>query len=145
MPTALVSAEIVVGLPILLALVALTATYARRRTIARSRLLVLCGWRADRNASWRLGLMRLGSTRLDWFTLLGLSTRPRHRWDRVRLQLEAPMESRRSDRIDLIPDAAPVRCTYGEGQFELALPQSAYTALRSWSEAAPPGSTANVA
>jgi len=38
-----------------------------------------------------------------------------------------------------------VRCYYGKVEFDLAVQPPAYTALRSWLEAAPPGSTANVA
>lgn len=144
MPPGLAFVEMAVGTLLFLVVLALAATYARRRTISRGRLLILCGWRANRRNRWRLGLMRLGSTRLEWYTLLGLTSRPRHQWDRVALELDAPAEPRRTDRIDLIPDAAPVQCTYSGGRFELALPPSAYTALRSWSEAAPPGSTADV-
>ena len=44
-----------------------------------------------------------------------------------------------------MPDAVPVPCTDNGVTFELALTPGAYTALRSWSEASPPGSTANVA
>ena len=54
-------------------------------------------------------------------------------------------------RAAIAPGAGPHQELYngaGEGMsraFELALTPGAYTALRSWAEAAPPGSTANVA
>jgi hypothetical protein len=38
-----------------------------------------------------------------------------------------------------------VPCSHHGRRFELALTPGAYTALRSWAEAAPPGSAANVA
>ena len=145
MPTALVSVEIVVGVLVVLAVVFLAATYARRRAISRGRLLILSGWRRRPGDSWRLGHLRLGSTQLEWFGLLGVSARPRHCWERAVLDLDPPQDVRRSDVIDLLPDAAPVRCTYGSDTFELALTPHAYTALRSWAEASPPGSAANVA
>ena len=44
-----------------------------------------------------------------------------------------------------MPDAVPVPCSVHGERFELALTPGAYTALRSWAEASPPGSTANVA
>lgn len=145
MPTALVSVEIVVGALLVVGLAFLAATYARRRAISRGRLLILCGWRQRPADSWRLGHLRLGSTELEWYGLFGVSARPHHRWERAVLDLDPPRDVRRSDVPDLLPDAAPVLCTYGARTFELALTPHAYTALRSWAEASPPGSTANVA
>lgn len=145
MPTALVSAEMALGVLVVLAVGFLSATYARRRAISRGRLLILCGWRSGAGEGWRLGHLRLGATRLEWFRLLGISTRPVHRWDRVLLDLDPPQRPRSTDVVDLLPDASPVRCTYAGRTFELALTPTSYTALRSWAEAAPPGSTANVA
>jgi hypothetical protein len=145
MPTALGTFEVVVGVLVFGGLAFLGATYARRRTISRSRLLILCGWRQEPADSWRLGHVRLGSQRLEWFALIGFSTRPRYFWDRAQLDLDPPQDLHSGDVIDLLPDAAPVRCTYGSRTFELALTPNAYTALRSWAEASPPGSAANVA
>jgi hypothetical protein len=145
MPPSLIPAEIAVGILLLVVVAFLTGTYARRRAISRGRMLILCGWRANRRNRWRLGHIRLGTTRLEWYSLLGLSARPRHEWDRNRLDLSAPREVLRTDRIDLLPDAAPVQCSYADQTFDLALTPVAYTALRSWAEAAPPGSAASVA
>jgi len=108
-------------------------------------LFVPCGWRANRRNGWRLGHLRLDNTRLEWFSLLGLSARPQRGWDRVGVDLEAPRPRRRSDLIDFMPDAVPVPCSEHGRRFELALTPGAYTALRSWAEAAPPGSAASVA
>lgn len=145
MPTALVSAEIAVGALVVVVLVVLAATYTRRRAISRGRLLILCGWRQHAGDTWRLGHLRLGSSRLEWFSLVGLSARPGYTWERALLDLDPPQSMRSADVIDLLPDAAPVLCAYGTRTFELALTPQAYTALRSWAEASPPGSTANVA
>ncbi|MDQ6895799.1 MAG: DUF2550 domain-containing protein [Actinomycetota bacterium] len=145
MPTALISFEIVVGALVAVIVGFLAATYARRRAISRGRLLTLSGWRRRPGDSWRLGHLRLGSSQLEWFSLFGVSARPQHCWERAVLGLEPPQDIHPSDVIDLMPDASPVRCTYGTRTFELALTPHAYTALRSWAEASPPGSTANVA
>jgi hypothetical protein len=146
MPTALLSVEIAVAVVLLLLAVFLATTYARRRVISRGAILfVSCGWRANRRNRWRLGHLRLGNTKLEWFSLLGVSARPQRGWDRVSVDLESPRAVRRSDVIDFMPDAVPVPCTDNGVSFELALTPGAYTALRSWSEASPPGSTANVA
>jgi hypothetical protein len=146
MPTALVSAEIVVTVLLVLVLSFLAATYARRRVISRGAILfVPCGWRANRRNRWRLGHLRLANTRLEWYSLLGISSRPQRGWDRATVDLESPRPVRRSDVIDFMPDAVPVPCSDNGSHFELALTPGAYTALRSWAEAAPPGSTANVA
>ncbi len=145
MPSALGVVEIVVGVLLLVGIGFLGATYARRRTISGGRQLILCGWRRRPGDSWRLGHLRLGSAQLEWFSLFGVTARPHHSWDRALLDLEPPQDLHGGDVIDLLPDAAPVRCTYGSHTFELGLTPNAYTALRSWAEASPPGSTANVA
>jgi hypothetical protein len=146
MPTALLSAEIAVGVLLLILATFLTATYTRRRVISRGAILfVPCGWRANRRNRWRLGHLKIGNTRLEWYSLLGISTRPKRGWDRVGVDLEAPRPRRRSDLIDFMPDAVPVPCSDHGHRFELGLSPGAYTALRSWAEAAPPGSAANVA
>jgi len=144
MPTALISVEIVVGVLVGVVCVALAGVFIRRRVIAGGKLLTLCGFRRPGGGRWRLGLARFGSTRLEWFALVGLTLRPRHSWDRVGLDLDAPLTLEGLDRIDLLPEAVGVRCSYGEAQFDLAVQPPAYTALRSWLEAAPPGSTSDV-
>ncbi|MEP6629426.1 MAG: DUF2550 family protein [Lapillicoccus sp.] len=145
MPSALGVLEVVVGVLLVAGLGFLGATYARRRTISGGRLLTLCGWRQRPGDSWRLGHLRLSDSQLEWFSLIGVSTRPRYAWDRALLDLDPPQDLHSADVVDLLPDAAPVRCTYGSLTFELGLTPNAYTALRSWAEASPPGSTANVA
>jgi hypothetical protein len=146
MPTALLSVEIAVAVVLVLLAVFLAGTYARRRVISRGAILfVPCGWRSDRRNRWRLGHLRLGNTRLEWFSLLGVTSRPQRGWDRVSVDLESPREAGRSDLIDFMPDALPVACVDNGVPFELALTPGAYTALRSWWEASPPGSAANVA
>lgn len=145
MPSALVSTEIVIGTLLLIVVVGLATTFVRRRFIARGLPLTLCGLRDSPDRRWRVGLIRFGDNALEWHALGGVSLRPRHRWQRQRLLLQAPEPLVGDDVIALLPGASRVRCTEGERTFELALQGTAYTALRSWQEAAPPGYNVNVA
>ncbi len=145
MPGALLSAEVLFGVLAALAIIALLVVFIRRRVIAGGTALTLCGLRSSESTRWRLGLLRLGTTRLEWFPLLGVTFRARHEWERHSLDLDAPIMLVGGDRIDLLPDAVGVHCYYGGREFDLGLQTPHYTALRSWLEAAPPGSHADVA
>ncbi|WP_256792614.1 DUF2550 domain-containing protein [Terrabacter sp. Ter38] len=145
MPSVLASTEIVIGMLLVVAVVVLATTYLRRRYIAKGLPLTLCGMRRTESDRWRLGLIRFGDNALEWYALGGVSVRPKHRWLRQRLLLDAPEPLSASDSIPLLPDASRVPCSDGGSDFELALQGPAYTALRSWQEAAPPGYNVNVA
>jgi hypothetical protein len=139
----LVTAEIVAGMLVLLALGALAFIFIRRRMLASGIPLILCGLRARGANGYRLGLMRFSGGRLEWFTLIGPSMRPRRSWERARLKPEAP--SAPHEVIAGLPEAVEVTCHYAEDTFQLALSPAAYTAMRSWLESAPPGFNVNVA
>lgn len=145
MPSALVSTEIAIGTLLVAALLVLAATYLRRRYIAKGQPLTLCGFRAGGSDRWHLGLMRLADNALEWYTLGGVSLRPKRRWQRQALLLEAPRLLAPEDALALLPDAYGVSCTDRVETFELALQGPDYTAVRSWQEAAPPGYNVNVA
>ncbi len=145
MPTALVSTEIVVGTLLLVIAVVLATTFLRRRYIARGLPLTLCGLREAPGRRWRLGHIRFGENALEWYSLGGVSLRPRHRWDRQSLMLNVPLPLADGDSIAVLPDAMGVSASDGNDDFELALQSPAYTALRSWQEASPPGYNVNVA
>ena len=145
MPSVLVSTEIVIGTLLVIAVVVLATTFLRRRYIAKGLPLTLCGLRQSDGDRWRLGLIRFGDNALEWYSLGGVSVRPKHRWLRQRMLLQAPDRLRGHESIPLLPDASRVPCTDGDSDFELALQGPAYTALRSWQEAAPPGYNVNVA
>ena len=86
----------------------LAATYLRRRYIAGGLPLTLCAMRPAGTDRWRLGLIRFGDNALEWFTLGGVSLRPRHRWLRQRLLLDAPMHLVGDETlIPVLPDAYP--------------------------------------
>lgn len=145
MPSVLVSTEIVIGTLLVVALAVLATTYLRRRYIAKGLPLTLCGVRHRETDRWRLGLIRFGDNALEWYSLGGVSVRPKHRWLRQRLLLDVPEPLTGGDAIAVLPDASRVPCSDGDSDFELALQGPAYTALRSWQEAAPPGYNVNVA
>ena len=145
MPSALVNIEIVIGTLLVVVLAFLGATWFRRRSIARGLQLTICGTRPTAADRWRVGLIRFGDNALEWYSLGGVSLRPRHRWPRQALHLEAPVLLVGPDAIPVLPDAYRVRATVRGETFELALQGSAYTAVRSWQEAAPPGYNVNVA
>jgi hypothetical protein len=139
----LVTAEIVAGMLVLLAIGALAFIFIRRRMLASGSTLMLCALRAHGAGGYRLGLMRFFGGRLEWFTLIGPSMRPRRTWERARLEPEAP--SAAHEVIAGLPEAVEVTCHYGTDTFQLALSPAAYTAMRSWLESAPPGFNVNVA
>lgn len=145
MPSVLVSTEIVIGTLLACAVLALLLTYVRRRWISGGQPLTLCGLRASDTDAWRLGLMRLGDNALEWYTLGGVSLRPRHRWQRQTMLLEAPRAIGHDEALALLPDAHRVPFTDRGESFELALQSPDYVAVRSWQEAAPPGYNVNVA
>ena len=68
-----VSAEIVAGALILLALFALTYIFVRRRLLASGAPLMLCALQPHGRSQYRLGLLRFSGTTLEWFTLIGPS------------------------------------------------------------------------
>jgi hypothetical protein len=131
----------------LFVLVAVLGTvFARRRLIARGKPLTVCALRESADRRWRFGLLRYGTTGLEWFKLAGLSLRPARQWERTLLEVGAgrPLASGERPEI-MIPAAIRLDCGYREGHFELALARAPYTALRSWVEASPPGHNVNVA
>lgn len=139
----IVSAEIVAGTLVLLALCALAQVYLRRQVIAAGTPLMLCAVRGHGAGQYRLGLLRFAAGRLDWFTLLGAGVRPRRSWERMRLDIGPPGEPH--DILPGLPGAVEVDCVHGTESFSIALSPAAYTAVRSWLESAPPGYNVNVA
>lgn len=145
MPSTLVSVEVVVGTLLVIAVLMLALTYLRRRYISRGLPLTLSGYRSTRSDRWRVGLLRFSDNVLEWYTLGGVSPRPVHQWRRRTLLLETPIRLAADETLTVLPQASRVPCTHDGADFELALQRSAYTALRSWQEAAPPGHNVNVA
>jgi Protein of unknown function (DUF2550) len=140
------TSELLVGGCLFITVLVLGAVFARRRLIARGKPLTVCALRAGGEDRWRFGLVRYGTSGLEWFTLTGISLRPAKVWERALLEFNAvrPLEPGEKPEV-LIPGAMRVDCTYRDTQFEVALAKAQYTAVRYWLEAAPPGQNVNVA
>jgi len=143
MPDLLLSFEVAVGIVLGLALGFLAFVFLRRRTIARGRVLTMCGLRRPAT-TWRMGLMRYGTGQLEWYSLGGLTIRPKYRWEQRVLELGAPAPVSVGQGLDVLTDPVAVTCRHQGDSFQLALSEAAYTALRSWLEAAPPGAASTV-
>jgi len=142
----LLTGELLVGGALLIVVLVLGAVFIRRRLIARGNPLTVCALREPGDRRWRFGLARYGLTRLEWFTLAGLSLRPARQWERTLLDISAGQPLAPGERPEiLIPAAMKADCSCGQAHFEIALARAPYTALRSWVEAAPPGHGVNVA
>mgnify|MGYP001316437839 CR=1 FL=1 len=138
MPSPLISAEWLGGALLILACTYLVMRLVRRRIIARHKPLTIAALRGPRQGRWRLGLMRMGSTDLEWFSFSGVSTRPIHVWARARLDVLPPGATSAPVALPLLPGARSVSCRYEGDDFEMALSQQDYRALRTWLESAPP-------
>ena len=141
---AVVAAELVVAVVVVLVVGALTFVWVRRRLISGDgRPVMLCALRDGPATPWRLGLARLGAQRFEWFSIVGPSLRPEVSWLRGQVDLGIP-----EPLADPIPGLAePVSVTgSASGQsYEFAFVPAAYTAVRAWLESSPPGFNVNVA
>lgn len=140
------TSELLVGGCLFIVIVVLGAVFIRRRLIARGKPLTVCALREPGDDKWRFGLVRYGTTGLEWFKLAGISLRPARRWDRALLQFGTSEPLPEGERPELLIGLSlRVDCAYRGQHFELALARASYTALRSWLEASPPGRNVNVA
>lgn len=134
----------IVGAFLLLAVILLAITVARRRLIAGSTVPMQCALRLL-EGRWRSGLLKLTHDSLEWYPLFGLLARPKYVWPRYGLE---PGETGAPDgaerRSALIGITAPLRVSFradgerGPAVFDLTLSSASYTALRAWLEAAAP-------
>ena len=146
MPSALVSTEIVIGTLLVIAVVVLATTFLRRRYIAKGLPLTLCAACAGRHPTAGAWGSSGSATTPSSGTPSGASPCARATAGCASACSSTPRSrSRGGDSIPLLPDASRVPCSDGDNDFELALQGPAYTALRSWQEAAPPGYNVNVA
>lgn len=133
-----------VGLACLLILVVLGlgSLIVRRRLIAGGEPLAMVA--VQRRDGWKLQMTRFSIDSVQGFSVIGVGIRPSFVWRRGDLDLGAPSTLTRNKPI-AITDPVQVECTVGDETFLIALAPGDYTALRSWSESAPPGLNANVA
>lgn len=129
---------------LLLAIAGLAFRWVRGQ--AGERCVVPCGIRSE-PGRWTPGLLRYDHQSLDLAQGRGRGTHTVATWRRVDLDLGRARVLPQDEAGALrIPGAATaVDVQVGEARFELALGIEHYTALRSWTEAVPPGWNANVA
>ena len=139
----LISVEVLVGVLAACLVLGLGFVFVRRRLLGAGAPVMLCALQPHGRGQFRLGLLRLAGSTLEWFTVTGPSLRPSRSWERARLELDAPARSQHP--IAGLPESVEVRCHYGTDSFALALAPAAYTAMRSWLESSPPGFNVNVA
>lgn len=131
------TAEVALGDLVVLALLGILFLWVRRQVIAGAQPLLMCALRANAAQPWRLGLLRLGPTTLEWFSVVGPSTKPGRSWPRADLLFGTATPT--TEVIPGLVEALTIVGRTGAGEFELAMGRDAQTATRSWIESAPPG------
>lgn len=121
---------------VLLAVLALLAVVVLLRVRTLDRLVgsFACAVREVDSQHWTNGVAVYGVGRLDWYRLVSLAPRPRHRWTRRTFVVEPQRRA--------LPGAGPgaleVTCRVDGQEFQLALSGEALHGLTSWLEAVPP-------
>ncbi|XAS66086.1 DUF2550 domain-containing protein [Micrococcaceae bacterium Sec5.7] len=87
--------------------------------------------------SWQMGVCRYQDNDLEWFRLLSLSVRPKHRYKRSSLELLDRREATEAELVRVQPDVVVVELRYEGHEILLAMNFDAYTGLSSWLEAGP--------
>ncbi len=87
--------------------------------------------------SWQMGVCRYQDNDLEWFRLLALSVRPKHRFKRSSLELLGRRKPTEAEAVKVQPDVVIVELRYEGHDLRLAMKFDAYTGLSSWLEAGP--------
>lgn len=140
----LVTTEIIVGSLLAITFLLLAFVWLRRRYVADGGPLLLCALRTEADPRWRLGLVRLHGSRLEWFSVVGPSFTAAYSWRRQDLDLGAP-EPLEEQVPGLPADAVSVTGRCGALPCGLAFSPPSCMAVRAWLESSPPGFNANVA
>ncbi|GAB3112552.1 hypothetical protein GCM10027055_15740 [Janibacter alkaliphilus] len=136
--------EILLAAGCLLVLAWLALILVRRRRIGALGPIALCAVRLPGRPRWRLGLLRLGPEGLGWFSVTGVTTRPRLLWPRDDLEISTPQDEQVSVPGLERPVAISLHGPAGH-LADLAVERQVYFTVRSWLESAPPGHGVNVA
>lgn len=141
--SALQVVEIVLLAGCLLVALWLVLLWLRRRALAAHGPVSPCAVRLPGSPRWRLGLLRLSSEQLDWFSVSGVTTSPTMSWAREGLGISTPSSETVS--IPGLATAVSLTLSGDSGDLaDLALESKIYPAVRSWLESAPPGRGVNV-
>lgn len=139
MSDALTAGEIVLASAVIAVVVALGAMVYRTRSLSREGNLAVLATKYP-NGSWRTGMVRYRPDRLEWFSFRTLRFSPERIWPRGEFVLGSrnPLDDSQLPRA-MSGDAVAVDVECGREKFSIAMAPGDYTALRSWSESAPPG------
>ena len=117
--------------------VAVVALIVRGRVLRARGATFDCAWRRPRG--WSLGRARYAGDQLDWFSLVGVSLRPRYALSRRSAVALGQRPASGAEAATLMPGAYVVECLDAGVRVDLAMSHSAVTGFLSWLEAAPPG------
>ena len=139
MNEAITAGEIILALAVICVVGGLAALFYRTRALGREGNMAVMAIRYPGGA-WRTGMIRYRSNRLEWFSFRSLTTKAEHSWERGDFYLGSrkPLEQQELPRA-MSGDAVSVDVECEGERFAIAMAPGDYTALRSWSESAPPG------
>jgi hypothetical protein len=121
----------------------LVLLWLRRRILAAHGPVAPCAVRLPGSSRWRLGLLRMSTYTLDWFSVGGVRTSPTMSWTREDLDISTPTAERVS--MPGLVTGVAIELTGRSGHLgDLAIEPKIYPAVRSWLESAPPGHNVNV-
>lgn len=139
MNDALTAGEIALALVVIALLLGLGGMVYRTRRLSREGNLAVMATK-NPNGNWRTGMVRFRHDKLEWFSFRSISFKPERVWWRGEFFLgsRVAMQSSEIPRA-MSGDAVQVDVRCGDQKFAIAMAPNDYTALRSWSESAPPG------
>lgn len=139
MNDAMTASELMFALAVIAVLLGLATMVLRTRALAREgNLAVMSVHRPE--TGWRTGMVRFRADRLEWFSFRTLRFSPQRTWPRGDFVLGSRNTMDADERPrSMTGDAVSVEVQCGAESFRIAMAPGDYTALRSWSESAPPG------
>lgn len=134
------------GLVVLLlaALAPVVWLVARRRWLASSGWVFDCSLRAPATTpspKWMLGVARLNGENMEWYRVFSASLRPKYTIRRGQVHVVMTRVLSPDERALLFDQERVALLRGGAGDIELAMAPDRMTALLSWLESSPPGST----
>ncbi|MDQ0258298.1 DUF2550 domain-containing protein [Sinomonas atrocyanea] len=118
-------------------LAALLCALGVRRVVLRRTLGTVDASISMASGPWRMGVCRYQDTELEWFNLLSLSPRARHRFTRSSLELLGRRSPTEAERTRVQADVVIVELQYRGASVRFAMDFNAYAGLASWLEAGP--------
>lgn len=139
MHEALTAAEVLLFAAVSVVFLGLAFLMYRTHTLSKDGQLAVLALRFP-GENWRTGMVRYRANRLEWFAFRTMRLTPDYTWDRGEFYLGSrnPLDAHEVPRA-MSGDAVAVEVQCAQQSFTIAMSPHDYTALRSWSESAPPG------